>query len=283
MRQSRRLLLVGLIAAHAALSPIGCSKPAAGPSSGTIVSLSPAATDLLVAMGLTGRIVGVSPYEANEPLRKKLPKVGDYERIDWERMASLKPAFLIVQGKRDRLPPGVLDTAISMNVKTIILQIDRLADIRAAIKQLGEETTTADAAAKLDADLARRETALRQATTRPAVPAMLALGDGGTHFVGVDTFLDDALTLAGGHNVLTTRGYFALDAEKIASLRPRVVFLLLPAADDAAVERATASLRRTGLSPDAVVVAMRDKDVLMPGTAAYALAEAMAERLRALP
>ena len=234
-------------------------------------------------MGLSDRIVGVSPYEANEPLRKKLPKVGDYERIDWERLGSLKPAYLVVQGKRDRLPPGVRDTALSMNVTTIILQIDRLADIRAAVRQLGEQTANVDAATKLDAALAARETALSKATTRPAVPAMIALGENGAHFAGTATFIDDALALAGGSNVLPTRGYVALDAEKLASLRPRVVFLLMPSADKTAIDRATAALRRVGLSVDATVVPMTDKDVLMPGTAAYTLAEAMASHLRALP
>ena len=278
MRQTRSLLLL-----LAVLSVAGCSKSDAAPRAGTIVSLSPAATDLLVAMGLADRIVGVSPYEANAALREKLPKVGDYERIDWERMAAIKPQFLVVQGKRDRMEAGVRQNAATLGITTVILEIDRLEDIRTAVQQLGHETNNPAAASKLLADLEARQIALAKAKRTPAVPAMIALGENGTYVVGKQTYLDDALDLAGGANVLSTKGYFAIDAEKLASLQPRVVFLLLPAADAATVDRAKASLVRAGVSASADVVPLSNKDVLLPGTAAFKLAESMATHLRAVP
>lgn len=264
------------------LATAGCGddRPGVAPVAGGIVSLTPAGTDLLVAMGLADRVVGVSPFEANESLRRKLPKVGDYLRVDWEQVTELRPKFLVVQGKRDRLPPGTREKCKELGITTVILQIDRLADIRAAIVQLGDVLEERDAASRVTQELARRTQLLEQATPTP-VPAAVAFSDSGTQFVGRRTFIDDALTLAGGANVIEATDYVSIDAEKLASLKPKVVFLILPGGDDAAVNRTKAALRSAGLIKDAMVFPITDADALLPGTASMRLAETMARHLRA--
>lgn len=262
----------------------GCEKPApvsAPPRADGIVCLTPVGTDLLSAMGFADRIVGVSNYEPNEKLRQTRPRVGDYLGVDFEKLAELRPKLLIVQGKRDRLPAGVRERSEALGAKPLVLQVDRLSDIYFAIQRIGEAINEPAAAEKLTAELKAREAKLAASQLKPPVPALLLFNDAGNNAAGRETFIDDALTLAGGRNVIEATGYPTLDNEKMRSLSPRVVFLMLPGATPEIVQRAEAAARAN--APDAKFFAFTDADVLMPGTAAFKLAEAMAERLRAVP
>lgn len=236
---------------------VSCDRPAAGPTTTPstapvrdgIVSLSPAATDLLVAMNASGRVVGVSNYEPASSSLNALPRVGDYLRTDWEKIDAAKPGFMIVQGREDRLPAGLRDQAKRRGIDVVALTIDRLSDISAAARTLQDKLHVAGADAfrnQFEMDLAALQ---RDATStrgeRPPVRTLLVVGDEGTNFVGTQNFLDDLLTLAGGQNVVAGSGYVSLDREKIAELNPDVILLLLPAADEAAVARAKAVWQQT--------------------------------------
>ena len=278
MRQSWPISLLVLAAVFIA----GCHDRRAPAAAGGIVSLTPAGTDLLMAMGLSSRIVGVSAYEANAAMRSALPKVGDYLRVDWERITELRPKYMVVQGKRDRLPAGLQEKCGELGITLAVLQIDGLADIETAVRQIGDVTGNADAATAVIDDLAKRRATLKaQAPAKPA-PALIVFSDSGTQVVGGNNFIDDALTLAGGKNVVAGNGYLTLDREKLASLRPKVAFLILAGAGDKVIERGRAALAETGLSKDTTIVPITDADALMPATSAYRLAEKMATSLKAV-
>lgn len=269
-----RLLLppITILFLIAALIPAqGCDKGGGidATSGGKIVCLTPAGTNLVVAMGLGGRVVGVSGYEA-DPVLRNLPKVGDYERIDWERFMALKPGCLIVQGRRDRLPPGVRERCEDAGIAIAILQIDRLDDIFAATDQLGVALNAKPAAAKLTADMRQQLSLLPKPAS--AVPALIVLNDSGTSVVGRDTYLNDLLEAAGGTNVLSANGYVSIDHEKMQSLAPREVFLLLPGATDAMIETARQSIDVPAAKNGHLHV-LNDVNVLLPGANVVQLAQ----------
>ncbi len=92
MTRRRRLAAALLLLA-------GCdrgSPPAAGtqPTRITVASTVPAATDLVVGMGAADQLVAVSTYDAGRPDVGSLPKAGDYQTVDWERLADLHPSVL---------------------------------------------------------------------------------------------------------------------------------------------------------------------------------------------
>src|SRR5215203_801101 len=63
----------------------------------TVASLSPAATEILIGMGAGERLVAVSNFEPPRELTDKLPRVGDYQTTDWERLANLRPGVMVTQ------------------------------------------------------------------------------------------------------------------------------------------------------------------------------------------
>ncbi|HEY0009832.1 MAG TPA: ABC transporter substrate-binding protein, partial [Tepidisphaeraceae bacterium] len=249
-----------------------------------IVSLSPAATDLVLALGLESRLAGVSTFDTHSSVKGRLPVVGDYQRIDWERLGAIKPSYLIVQGRPDRLPPGLADRCAKANIQLINIQIDRLADIQRTIDQLGETLHVRDDATRVNEQFTQ---SLRDlASDAPTTPAMIVTSDNGVSVAGQNNYLNDLLNIAGGENVIKASGYVTIDREKLLTLRPQVIVLLLPGASDAVKRQAISAFDDAGILP-----AVRDKrflvidapDALIPGSRAPALAAAMAQALRPTP
>ena len=71
------------------------------PGRPTVASTVPAATDLVVGMGLADRLVAVSTFDPGP-----LPKAGDYQTTDWELLATLRPTVLLTAIDDDRQPAG---------------------------------------------------------------------------------------------------------------------------------------------------------------------------------
>ena len=78
------------------------------PDSRRIVSVSPSNTEILHALGLGRRIVGVDRWSDYPPRVQQLPRVGSDMRVDVERVLALQPdlvvASLHVPGMEDNLP-----------------------------------------------------------------------------------------------------------------------------------------------------------------------------------
>ena len=74
--------------------------PPAAAKGQRIVSLVPAVTEMLFAVGAGAQVVGVSSYDHFPPEVEKLPKVGALIDPDTERILSLRPDLVVVYGSR---------------------------------------------------------------------------------------------------------------------------------------------------------------------------------------
>ncbi len=280
MRQRKYILLPVLFC----LLAIGCDKPAPPvaltPKVETVVSLSPAGTNLLAHTNANLKIIGVSAYEANDTLKATLPVVGDYERVDWEKLAELKPTYLLVQGKPDRLPSGLTQRCNDLGIALINIQIDRLSDIDVAIDTIRD---AAGAARVLRPSIEIYITNRIGKPTSSPVPAMILISENGKYVIGKDNFIDDLLTLAGGQNVITSAGYPTIDQELFLTLKPEVIFVLLPSATDEVVKRTIETLHQAVAVPaikNKRVIAITRNDVLLPSyDNAFSLAKEISQQL----
>src|SRR5437764_11137861 len=82
--------------------------PAPMPRAHRIVSIAPSNTEILHALGLGRRIVGVDLWSDYPPRVLSLPKVGSDLRVDVERVVALEPDVVVsslhVPGMEDNLP-----------------------------------------------------------------------------------------------------------------------------------------------------------------------------------
>src|SRR5688572_31383447 len=121
-----------------------CDKPGGAPAAGrqiktpTVASLMPAATDLITSMGAGDHLVAVSYQDADRPELAGLPRVGDYQNFDWEKITALRPSIIIVFMSPDRIPQALHQRVAGLNAKLVNMRIERIADILGEIKNLGE-------------------------------------------------------------------------------------------------------------------------------------------------
>src|SRR5262245_62017414 len=212
------LLSLGSLALAAEAAQSERSEPK-GPKVATVV---PAATDLIISMGAGEHLVGISNYDDSaRPELKNLPKIGDYQTIDWEKLRALMPNILITFQSEGRIAPGVKERAAKLNLKLVNIRTETLADIYAELKNLGEllnEQERATAAAK---KLEKQLDAMRQLLRNLGpVKTLLLRDESASGAVGRDNFLNDILELAGGQNVIEQSGWPTIDRERLTALNP---------------------------------------------------------------
>lgn len=258
------------------------ARPTAAPR---IVSLVPSVTDLVLTMGLGEHLVAVSNYCHAHPDARDLPTAGDYQTTDWERLSALRPDVLIVFSSPERLPSGMAARAASLGIRLESMGTETIADVRSAMRRLGELTGRVELAEqcvrRLDAGL---EAVRRRVAGRAPVPALIALGESARAAAGVGGFLDELLTLAGGRNVASqlATAYPQLDREQRVALAPSVILHLLPGATPAqaaAAQRFWASQPEGREGSPTRVVVLTAWYLLQPGGHLVETAEAFADAL----
>jgi iron complex transport system substrate-binding protein len=239
-QQAARLLLAISLLAHA----IGCDESAHPPStttrSITVASLSPAATEILIGMGAADRLVAVSNFDPVREATTNLPRVGDYQTTDWERLAVLRPRVMITQFAADRLPAGLVQKSRDLGIELTNVPITRLEDIFAAMTKLGEVIGEPAMGERAASDLKSKLEGVAKNSVGRKVRALIVIDDSGRGVVGRENYLNDILEVAGGSNVIRpgTSPYPSIDQELLAELDPEVIFQLLPSAAPQVLTRA---------------------------------------------
>ncbi|HWE92631.1 MAG TPA: ABC transporter substrate-binding protein [Tepidisphaeraceae bacterium] len=275
-------------------NPRAISPPATAAKDPKVVSLVPAATDLLLAMNCGDHLVAVSNYES-DPRVAHLPRVGDYQTTDWEKIVGLHPRVIITQYTPDRIPPGFVSRANAIGAQDLNIQPDTLEDktapgeprhsIYGAIEALGNACNEPVKAAAAEAFIRARIDRVRHRTAgEPPVRALIVIGGDGTMVAGRDTYLTELLQAAGGINVAGefTARYPMLDREQVLALKPDVVLQLMPSASPQVLEQARrfwASLPEVPAVKNGRVHQLTASYVLLPGFHIGDIAEQFANAL----
>ena len=222
------ILIVAGILPGAGSAPLQ-ARPAATrePSPHRIISLVPAATEMLFAVGAGPRVVGVSSYDTYPPAVTKLPRVGALIDPNLERILSLKPDLVVIYASQTDLKQQLARAGIAV----FEYRHAGLADVTDTIRAIGARTGNA-AAAKDVADRIERELdGIRSKVRGRARPrTLLVFGREpgslrGLYASGGIGFLNDMLETAGGTNVFAGVKLQAIQAstEQVLAARPDVI------------------------------------------------------------
>ncbi|PYR93342.1 MAG: hypothetical protein DMF84_10150 [Acidobacteria bacterium] len=209
-----------------------------------IISVIPAATEILFAIGAGPQVVGVGSFDTFPPEVSKLPKVGALLDPDVERILSLKPDLVLIYASQTDLKQQLQRAGIASYEYTHA----GLADVTSTIRALGDVTGhdghARDVAASLERGLAEIRTRVKN---RSKPRTLLVFGHEraalrGIYASGGIGFLDDMLAIAGGINVFADVKQQAVQAstEQIIARRPEAILEIrasnsaLPPADQAA-------------------------------------------------
>jgi iron complex transport system substrate-binding protein len=227
MAAHRKALIWIALLALLALPPYRGGGVAEARAARRIISLVPAVTEMLYAIGAGERVVAVSSYDKFPPQVAQLPKVGALLDPNVEGILALKPDLVVVYGSQDDLKKQLARA----NIGVFDYRHAGLADVTTTIRALGERTGDA---VQANAVADRIEAGLRairarvQGRQRPRTLLVFGrerLALRGLYASGGVGFLNDMLDAAGGTNVFADVKLQAVQAstEQIIARRPEVI------------------------------------------------------------
>ncbi len=229
-RPSSALSWVVFAAVAAACAP-GAAQPAAerhsaGPPQ-RIVSIVPAVTEMLFAIGAGPHVVAVSSFDTWPPEVKGLTSVGALLDPDIERILRLQPDLVVVYGSS----PEVREKLERAGIATFPYVMGGLDNLMGTIRRLGQAIGRTQEAEQVAAGLEARFDAIRaRVAGRKRPRTLLVFGREPGALRGIDAsggigFLADIVSLAGGENVLASekREAVRIGTEAILAAAPEIV------------------------------------------------------------
>ena len=168
-----------------------------------IVSLVPAITEMLFALGAGPQVVAVSSFDDYPPEVKSLPRVGALLDPDVERILALRPDLVAVYGSQTDLQMQ-LDRA---HVRTYNYRHAAIDGIFRTLRDIGEVTRRSAEAERLTKQIQADLDAVRRRVQRRPKPRTLLVFERdpmslrGLYVSGGRGFLHEMLEIAGGTNV----------------------------------------------------------------------------------
>ena len=195
-----------------------------------IVSLIPAVTEMIFAMGEGARIVGVSSYDRYPPRVASIARVGGLLDPNVERLLGLKPDLVIVYNTQQELKQRLERAAIP----SYLYEHRDLSDITRTVRAVGARIGSPDAANRVASQMESDLDAVRRSVaTLPRVKVLLVFGRDAGSLRHIDAsggygFLHDMVEAAGGENVFgdIKRQSVQATTEMILSRRPDVIIEL---------------------------------------------------------
>lgn len=165
-----------------------------------IVSLNPATTDLVFAVGAGGRLVGRTRWDTYPDSARFVPDLGDGMRPNVEAILAAKPDLVLLYAGRDNLPAR--DALHRAGITTLSQRIDRVDEFSSGVILLGRVLgDSARAVVVRDSVLASLAHAHSLTADLPRPRVLWPLWESPLLVVGRGSFLDELLAAAGATNL----------------------------------------------------------------------------------
>ncbi|HEX5440076.1 MAG TPA: ABC transporter substrate-binding protein, partial [Ktedonobacterales bacterium] len=254
MRRSLKFVLLVLVACLS-LAVTGCATSASSPAGtpaaqkplistdahGTpitipakapqrIVSLTPGDSEMLAAVGVSARVVGVDAFTNYPADMAAKPKVsGSDGSANVEQIIALNPDLVLSWGQFTTQA----DTALlQAHINVVSLPVADLQGTLTEIRLIGQLTHTTATADALVKSLQQRIDAVNQkVASAPPVSVYMEIGftPPPPYAVGGGSFENDVLTDAGGRNIFAAQtdngGFPSVSVESIIAANPQVIIL----------------------------------------------------------
>ena len=247
-----------------------------------IVSLSPANTETVFALGAGARLVGGTDADDYPPEAGALPDVATFQGVLMEQLVTLHPDLVLALGNGAKTPPDVVKIR-DMGVPVIVLYAADVPGVVHDIELIGDAVGEGAAARTMTALMQARIDAISLATATLVHPrTFYELGaDPEIYGPADDSFLADMVRRAGGDPITTgSKTDYAISLERLVTADPQVIVLATgPGYGDTAAQIAArpgwgvmTAVKTGALRPVDDVTVTRPGPRLAEGLAALALA-----------
>jgi iron complex transport system substrate-binding protein len=255
--------------------------PPPGASAHRIVSVSPATTEALYAIGAGDRAVGRSKFCDWPPEALALPIVGGFVNVDLEAVLQLQPDLVI--GAPGPASGRLADQLKSRGIASWFPSIESFAAIDAMIAGLGERTSHEEGARAVGRRVDDAARAIELSLEHEPSPRVLVVLEAAPVVAaGPHDFIDEMVHRARAVNVLTNGApWQTLGFEAIMQLDPDIVVDAAHVGDgSASVMNATAQgWKEVRAVREGRVVQLHDPTIIRPGPR---VAQGLAALARAL-
>ncbi len=191
-----------------------------------IVSLVPSVTEILFALDLGDRIVGVTRFCTYPEEAKSKPQVGDYSNPSLEAVLLQQPDLVIISA--DSASPALLSRMERLGLSVYVIYPRGIAETIATIRALGQVTGAALKGEQMARQLAATVEQVRTAVAGQKRPRVLfCVMVQPLTVAGPGTLVDDLITVAGGENVVpeSPGRYPTWGAEALLLANPELIIV----------------------------------------------------------
>jgi len=185
-----------------------------------IVSLAPANTEIVYALGSMDRLVGVTTYDDYPPEVADIPKMGDFVTPNLEAIADSDADLVLATSGVQ----GEMVTKLE-ELGAVVLVVDpaTIEGLYTSIEMVGAALGSSEPAADLVVDM-RSELADIEAVvgSLERVTCFVEIAQEPLFTVGSGVLIDELIDAAGGENVVTVEGYVGYSAEQLLTDDPSV-------------------------------------------------------------
>jgi len=221
-RPFRALLVAGLLALGACAGtdePRADPRQAAGPASMArprtddfgleipagreftrVVSLEPAVTEIVFAIGGGSRLIGRSRYDLYPDSALRIPVAGEGIRPNVEALIALRPDLVLLYAANDNR--AVAERLRTLGIAAVGFRSDRIADFSRVTLELGRLLgDTARAAVVRDSVQRTLHRVARATAGRPRPTVVMPVWHSPLYVIGGGSFMSELVAIAGGRNV----------------------------------------------------------------------------------
>jgi len=199
---------------------------AEAPVPARIISLSPATTEILFALGMGDRIVGVTNFCDHPEGAKKIQKIGGMSNPSLEAIVGLKPDLVVMT--TDGNPREVDDRLRAMGLRTYVWTARKLSELPEGIRALASALGIPDRGERLAAEMERGLAAFHpRAMPSAGAKVVYIVWPEPLMIAGPGTAIDDAIVQLGLRNVASRAGssYPRYSIEELIREAPEVIFI----------------------------------------------------------
>jgi iron complex transport system substrate-binding protein len=192
-----------------------------------VVSLTPATTELLFALGEGDKLVGRGEFDDYPPEAADVPPVASFTGVDIEAVVGQEPD-LVLAGGNFFTPPDDVARLRDLDIPVLVLYAENVDEVLTDIELVGQAIGASDAAEEMTTDIAQRVDEVTTAVAELAATRTFYEIGYGPDIYGPapDSFVADMVLLAGGEPITTGDPVvFSITLEQLVDQDPEVIVL----------------------------------------------------------
>jgi iron complex transport system substrate-binding protein len=189
-----------------------------------IVSMAPNLTEILFALGLDARIVGVTQDSDYPPAALDKPRVGTFWQPNIEAIIASKPDLVVTLAFEQQ--KELARRLQRIGYKCLTVNIEKIEDFFQAVAALGAATAADQQAQELSRRIKTQIHRFQEATAGlPRVKVLWVVQREPLRIAPRDTFINEMIELAGGENAVgpSLHNYPPIGAEQVIAVAPEAI------------------------------------------------------------